>query len=220
MDPDLGQRLKAYRHRVNISMTTIANETGISRENLYKWERGSKPSNIRDYTVLKNYLDRKEGLEQTLESDPKITSIRPATVFIPFDPNKIATFQHSGNMAAGTIINTDDQHGFIADRIDAPFLGDVDGTIEVTGDSMEPTLKNGWRVAISRLIDNRLLNWGACYYIIDRNLQGIVRRIYPATEETIRLIADHTDQSKYPPITRQWNDIEAVFKVKAAILKL
>jgi hypothetical protein len=86
---------------------------------------------------------------------------------------------------------------------------------------MEPTFKNGCRVAIIRLKEPRTLNWGECYFIIDNNWLGAVKRIYPGeTANSIKLVSDNPNQAKFPPIIRQWNQITAIFKVQAGILKL
>jgi phage repressor protein C with HTH and peptisase S24 domain len=64
------------------------------------------------------------------------------------------------------------------------------------------------------------LNWGFYYYIIDKNWDGIVRRVYQGeTENSIQLVSDNPNQDKYPPIQRQWEHIEAIFRVTAGILR-
>ena len=42
-------------------MPAIALATGIAKETLYKWEKGTKPGNIEDFYKLKVYLDKMEG---------------------------------------------------------------------------------------------------------------------------------------------------------------
>jgi transcriptional regulator with XRE-family HTH domain len=215
---DIGAQLREFRIRSYIKMPAIATATGIAKETLYKWEKGTKPSNIHDYFTLKNYLDNMEG---KLEAEAfEFENKKPATLRLPFNPNRLPIPQTEGKVAAGTVIATDWGPELIVDRINAPCLGVMEGMIEVVGDSMAPTFINGSRIVIVRLKNNRLLNWGNSYYIMDHNWQGNVRRVYQGqTENHIQLVADHPDQRKFPPLERTWNEIAAIFKIIASINK-
>lgn len=218
MDHNLAQRLKAFRERTKIKMPAIALLTGIAKETLYKWEKGTKPSDLNDYFRLKAYLDEMENQfhEEQLEREIQ----KPATLRLPLNLNLLPAPQTDGKAAAGTITFFNDEPELIVDRINAPFLGPVDGVIEVTGESMAPTFGNGCRVGIIRLNDSRILNWGLHYYIIDKNWQGIIRRVYKGeTENSLLLVSDNPDQHLFPPIQRIWEQIEAVFKITAGILR-
>jgi phage repressor protein C with HTH and peptisase S24 domain len=97
-------------------------------------------------------------------------------------------------------------------------LGEVDGLVEITNESMEPTFSKGSRIAITRLKNQRLLDWGECYYLIDKNWQSSIKRIYPGeSSEKIQLVSDNPDRTKYPPYEREWSQIETICKVKAEI---
>lgn len=199
-------------------MPAIATYTGIAKETLYKWEKGTKPSDINDYFRLKAYLDKMENKleEEQLELEYQ----KPATLRLPLNHNRLPVPQTDGKAAAGTVTFHNDEPELIVDRINAPFLGTVEGVVEVTGESMAPTFSNGCRVGIIRLHNYRILDWGLYYYIIDKNWQGSVRRIYQGeTESSLCLVADNPNQDKFPPIQRQWDHIEAIFRVTAGILK-
>jgi hypothetical protein len=84
---------------------------------------------------------------------------------------------------------------------------------------MEPTFKNGCRIVINRLGNPAIIDWGKYYYIINKNWQGIVRRTYCESKESIRLVSDSFDQKKYPPIIWRWEEIEAILQIKAVIQK-
>ncbi|THU40807.1 LexA family transcriptional regulator [Niastella caeni] len=218
MDQHIGKRLKEFRERSKIKMPTISAITGIARETLYKWEKGTKPSDIQEYFRLKSYLDK---MENKLEEEQLLLEYqKPTTLRLPFNRKRIAVPQTEGRIAAGTIIFSDNEPELIVDRINAPFLGEGEGVIEVTGDSMAPTFINGSRIVLIRLIDYRILEWGKYYYIVDKNWQGFIRRIYQGDlPNTIKLVSDSLNQEKYPPIHRQWEQIEAIFRVTAGILR-
>ncbi|MBO9200999.1 MULTISPECIES: LexA family transcriptional regulator [Niastella] len=219
MDNHIGQRLKAFREKSKIKMPAIAAQTGIAKETLYKWEKGTKPSDINDYFRLKSYLNKMEGQvdEELLEQDYQM----PTTLRLPLSPNRLPVPQTDGKFASGTIFFFNNEPELIVDRLNAPFLGPLEGAIEVNGESMAPTFSSGCRVVIFRLNNYRILDWGAHYYIIDKNWQGSVRRVYEGqTENSLRLVSDNPNQDKFPPIQRQWDHIEAIFRVIAGIWKL
>lgn len=219
MQQNIGARLKEFREKTKTRIPEIAAITGISKETLYKWEKGTRPSNVNEYIALKSYLDRMESKME--EEEFLYDAQKPATLRLPLNSDREPVPQTNGKAAAGTIVITDNEPELIVDRISAPFLGKVEGTVEVSGESMEPTFKNGCRVAIIRLKEIRTLNWGECYFIIDNNWLGTVKRIYPGeTANSIKLISDNPNQAKFPPIIRQWNQIVAIFKVQAGILKI
>lgn len=215
---DIGVRLRDFRQRSKIKMPAVSASTGIAKETLYKWEKGTKPSNFEDLNKLKVYLDKEEG---KLEEEAfEIEKQKPATLRLPLNNTRSAVPQTDGKAASGTVIFTEDGPELIVARINAPFLGVVEGVIDVTDCSMEPKFCNGCRITITRLHDFRVLTWGQYYYIIDKNWQGIVRRIYQCEKENcIWLVSDNPDQEEYPPIMRSLDQIEAIFKVGAAIIK-
>ena len=49
MDSLIGIRLKAYRKRTGTKMPSISRAISIPPETLYKWEKGTKPSDINEY---------------------------------------------------------------------------------------------------------------------------------------------------------------------------
>jgi len=214
----IGKRLQEAIERYNIKVPDIAAATGLSRHSLYKWQKGTTPSNINDFLTLKSFLDR---LENKNDEDVFLfESQKPATLRLPLNTDREPIPQVSGKAAAGTIVITDDEPELIVDRISAPCLGNMEGIVEVAGESMNPTYQNGCRIVIMRLKEPRRLNWGECYFIIDNNWQGTVRRIYPSDiNDSIKLVSDNPNQEKYPAYQLQWSEIRGIFKVVAAILK-
>ena len=68
---EIGNRLKEFRKRKNIKMPAIAEATGISKENLYKWEKGTKPSDFELYNKLVKYLDKMENAPDHVYEEPR-----------------------------------------------------------------------------------------------------------------------------------------------------
>ncbi|HEY8898643.1 MAG TPA: S24 family peptidase [Niastella sp.] len=221
---EIGKRLKEFRKRKNIKMPAIAAATGISKENLYKWEKGTKPSDFDQLQTLMEYINNMDNAPEVAE-DPKLINTKKAKpssstfltgIFLSQDEESVLV--HDNNAAPGNVILINKQPILVASRIDAPVIGDVDGVIPVTGDSMEPRFKSGNLIAIKKLRFTRIINAGSFYYIVDKNHIGLIRRVRPAGEtNSIILIAENGND--YPETTRRMDEILAIFSIEAVIFK-
>jgi transcriptional regulator with XRE-family HTH domain len=66
----LGERIKAKRDEEDISAEKLAKILGVTKENIYKWERGSKPSDPQVYNRITNWLNKSERSTNTASSQP------------------------------------------------------------------------------------------------------------------------------------------------------
>ncbi|THU40805.1 hypothetical protein FAM09_01450 [Niastella caeni] len=224
MDTTIGKRLKDFRLRKNLKMPAIAAATGISKENLYKWEKGTKPSDITLYNKLIDYMEKMENLPDHVLQDPRSNgsdnSFQPPSsslftgIFLSQDEAPLPIFK---NAAPGSIIAINEQPVLVAWRFEAPVIGEVDGVIPVTGNSMEPKFKSTDLVAIKKLRFTKIINAGYYYYIVDKNHTGILRRVRPAAENNSIILA--AENEEYPEITRKMDDILAIFSVVSVITK-
>jgi transcriptional regulator with XRE-family HTH domain len=219
----IGDRLKQFRRRKNIKMPAIAAATGISKENLYKWEKGTKPSDFALYNKLVEYLDKMENAPDFVYEEPKsndnqVKQTTPSLFTAIFLSNDEEAFALADNNAIpGSTIIINDKPVLITWRVDAPVIGNVDGVIPVTGDSMEPKFKSGNWIALKKLRYTKIINAGYYYYVVDKNLTGLLRRVQPASENnSIILIAEN---NQYPEIVRKMDDVLAIFSVEAVIVK-
>jgi len=143
-----------------------------------------------------------------------------ATVVLPFNPDRLATPYTENKATAGTIIFLDQEPAIIVHRFDIPFLDYADGGIEVRGKGMEPTYPNGCIIGIIRMAHKEIIDWGHCYFIVDKNYQGTVRRVYPGeNQNSLRLVCDNNNQEMFPPIQRKWDHIQTIFLIKSRIFK-
>jgi hypothetical protein len=149
-------------------------------------------------------------------------SRKPTTLRLPLNSTRDPIAQTDDSIAAGTVILKHDEPELIVEQLFAPCLGNIDGMVEVIGDSMLPVFPNGSRIAISRLNNVQVLVWGRCYYLIDKNFQGALKMIHPADQgylNSIKLVSTHPDQKLYPPFHRSWDELVAIFKIIACIIK-
>jgi DNA-binding XRE family transcriptional regulator len=218
-EPHIGIRLKEFRERSGMKMPAISAIVGVAKGTMYKWEKGTKPSDLNEYFRLKTFLDKMENKQE--EEIWKFENKKPAILRLPLNSSAVAVPQTNGNGIPGTIVFNNNEPELIVYRIIAPFMKPAEGVIEIKGKSMEPKFKDGCRIAITRLKDCRLLDWGHYYFIISKNWQGIIRRVYQNDiPNTIRLVSDSSNQEKYPPIERSWDQIEAILNIVAIIDEL
>jgi transcriptional regulator with XRE-family HTH domain len=219
MDNFIGTRLKEFREKTNIKMPEIARETRISKENLYKWEKGVKPSDIDEYNRLKNYLDKKEGVNEYVLNEPvaeyKTSKSLLICIFLTQDEENQRYTEE--NALPGSVIEIKGHPALIAYRND-PVIGEADGLVTVTGESMEPRFKSGSLIAIKKVKYTNIINAGYDYYIIDRNGKGLLRKV-KASDETNGLALASENETDYPTITRKWDDILAIFSIEAVVTK-
>jgi transcriptional regulator with XRE-family HTH domain len=222
---DIAKRLKEFRKKTNIKMPAIAAATGISKENLYKWEKGTKPSDFTQYKELEKYLDEMENAPEHILEDARSNGgnlaqiASPALftgIFLSQDDAALPLAEKNG--VPGSIITINNQPILIAWRMESPFMGEVDGVIPVTGDSMEPKFKSGNLVALKKLRFTKIINAGYYYYIIDKNHIGLLRRVRPAAENNSIILAAENEKD-YPEITRKMDDVLAIFSIEAVIMK-
>jgi transcriptional regulator with XRE-family HTH domain len=221
---EIGKRLKEFRKRKNIKMPAIAEATGISKENLYKWEKGTKPSDFDQLVLLREYLDKMDDASDQMAEDPKFNhtpKVKPATTFLTgifLSQDEESLLLYDSNAAPGNVIIINKQPVLVTSRIDAPVIGEVDGVIPVTGDSMEPRFRSGNWIAIKKLRFTRIINAGFFYFIVDMNHTGLIRRVRPSGE-TNSIILTAENGKDYPEITRKMDEILAIFSIEAVIFK-
>lgn len=119
--------------------------------------------------------------------------------------------------SAGHAIFFNDRPELIAEYVDIPFIGKSDGVIEIVGSSMSPTYLNGTRIAVRKLEDKQLIYPNECYYIIDANYDGRVKRLIKSEKEDHIIL--RSDNKEYPDVELPWSKIISVCKILCRIIK-
>ncbi len=191
----------------------LAKETGIPVFRIYKWLDGTANPKDDDAERLQKWVDQiAQGMTPSdLSRANEIQKIRLSL-------NDGARFEMVDGPPSGTFEKWQDVDTVVLDYLRAPFIGETEGVIEITGDDMSPTFRPGTRVAVQRLQDPKIFTPGQFYLIIDRNGQSFVRRMLEGSGHEVVLKADN--DRDFPQFRRSWKDIRAVFKIKADINKL
>jgi len=199
----------------------------VSKDNLYKWKGSSNPRNYQDYEKLNKGLDKiLENYSETMAQEPGEKYItgntrvatKPLMVSIFLEQEEEPELYIDEKAIPGTVTKVKGKPALIAWRNESVIIGNVDGLISISGNSMAPEFKSGSWIAITKLKFKNILVTGRCYYVIDNNNEGILRKI-KVTEDGkgIELIA--ADEEKDPSFVRSFDDILAIFKVEAVVTK-
>ena len=142
----LGENLKELRLRDGLSQEELAEHVGVTKSTISQWERGvfypkHKYINIlaKFFTVsVETLIDRKKTIKINESECCEITKI---------------PFYHSINAAAGSGYQNDFNDTYDYEFIslkDLPYKKNYDDIfcIKVSGDSMEPVLKNGSLIVV------------------------------------------------------------------------
>lgn len=68
---NIGEKIKAKRKKERLSAEDLATKLGLKSTNIYKWERGSTPSNPEEYMKITQWLNNLEStpIHKTAEDD-------------------------------------------------------------------------------------------------------------------------------------------------------
>lgn len=134
---------------------------------------------------------------------------------LPFGP---ARLQRNDNISPDTVISTTPVPELIVERILSPVLGNIEGLLEVSSDNMDPTIKKGFHIGLSRLPKKYFLYTGFIYYVIDSNYQCHITRIFSGqTDDDFLLVSDNKE--KYPAVNLKQDQIKCICKAVAIIEK-
>jgi len=220
---DFFKKLKELRNEFNYTQQQMADKLGISLTQYQNYEVKTIPphekilklNNILDFDFSRIIYKENVGNNWEIAEDehPYITKRRNKKNHNK--PNLTPVFDIKAS--AGRAILFNDRPEIIADYVDIPFIGKSDGVIEIVGASMNPTYVNGTRIAVRKLEDKQLIYPNECYYIIDVNYDGRVKRLIKSEKpDHIILRSDNKD---YPDVELPWEKIVSVCKILCRIIK-
>jgi phage repressor protein C with HTH and peptisase S24 domain len=215
MEESIGDRLRAKRKQLNLSVPDIAAALGIPKDRIYKWEKGSKPSDIEDYRKIEHFIQT--GLENVPRETPEQLSfiqdrlnhkLTVNTLLVPLVPIK----------AQAGYISSHDLVDYIEKLEKFPMAPGINprGTewrwFEVQGESMEPTLYEGDYILCSRVPDEdwRHLDNYYLYCIVTTGNMWIKRIVKRGKDELILV----SDNKKIKQRAISMEEIREIWKVR------
>lgn len=193
----IGERIRLAREKIGMSQVDMADKIGVSKQNLYKYERG----------LVTNIPSDK------IELIGKLTGVSPAylmgwdaTETEPLPPNcfpiEKKKFPLLGNIACGEPIFADDDfEGYVEAGADI----DADFCLRASGDSMVGArIHDGDIVFIKQqpIVDN-----GQIAAVLIENEATLKRFYYDQASDTVQLMAENPS---YAPIVKMKSDLEDI----------
>lgn len=193
----IGERIKLAREKIGMSQVDMADKIGVSKQNLYKYERG----------LVTNIPSDK------IELIGKLTGVSPAylmgwdaTETEPLPPNcfpiEKRKFPLLGNIACGEPIFADeDFEGYVEAGADI----DADFCLRASGDSMVGArIHDGDIVFIKQqpIVDN-----GQIAAVLIENEATLKRFYYDQASDTVQLMAENPS---YAPIVKMKSDLNDI----------
>lgn len=193
----IGERIKLAREKIGMSQVDMADKIGVSKQNLYKYERG----------LVTNIPSDK------IELIGKLTGVSPAylmgwdaTETEPLPPNcfpiEKRKFPLLGNIACGEPIFADeDFEGYVEAGADI----DADFCLRASGDSMiGARIHDGDIVFIKQqpIVDN-----GQIAAVLIENEATLKRFYYDQASDTVQLMAENPS---YAPIVKMKSDLNDI----------
>lgn len=218
--------LKEARERKGLTQTEIGNDIGIGLRMYQKIEAGQFPKYKTEQIKKIDQILNTNLYELVYEQDVPHGTNTVSDPGIPYitqrrnlknGSTKNFTPVFNTKASAGTAVLFNDRTELVIDYVDIPFIGKSDGVIEIVGYSMNPTYVNGTRIAVRKLEDKELIYPGECYYVIDANYDGRVKRLFKS-EKSDHIIL-RSDNKEFPDVEFHWDKILAVCKILCRIIK-
>jgi len=197
----------------------------------YKKLSKGKRLKAEDISILKKFLEdnKKDApLDKYEKAINKLITNEIKTNHIQLRQNlktgEMKPIETDVKFTAGQIVQFDDEPNLIVEPIKASYLEDAPYTVEVTNESMLPTIKPGDRVALKKLNDKTMIMPGEIYFIVDTENERVAKRLYYKTNDKSAVLLRSDNETKndkgeylYPEFERKWEQIIAVYRIKADI---
>ncbi len=210
------ERIRYLIARLGLSQAGFARRLGISAANMSKHLSGRLP--ITQGLVNRICLDCNVSRKWLLSGDD-VPFAKPEAVKetgAAFAPRGVPVYDIDVTAGFGPLerVLTEDR---ISGYVSLPGLHGDDGgmrLVRVSGDSMEPAVRNGSYIAISTLSDNTIF-WGRIYVIVTDS-HRMVKTVRPHPSDPERLVL-HSENHAYDDMVVPLKDIVGLYKVDAVI---
>ncbi|MCS3801052.1 hypothetical protein [Niastella sp. OAS944] len=190
MGSKIGQKLKQFRIRTGIKMPQIAGATGIKKEKLYKWEKGTHPTDFDAVATLEEYMLTEE--------------------------TRLNLENNNGSMKGLPLVPSVSAENTTLKEIFGSPLHDV---VTITEDAMVPDYKPGWKLCIRKVVHKHLLIWGRAYYFkMPNSSRGVIRRVLEGEKPgQIKLLSKN--EPDYPPIISTISEMD-IYEITGVLIAL
>ena len=173
---DLSTRLRTLRTQKGYSVADLEKAWGVPIDRIYKWEKGTKPTNPNDYIGLHAFLrtGKLESFTKTDKELDKILDFWEASKEAP-RTKKLTLVEQDGVPVYDTEFNMGTATSLVEARMDAPVIARLsipevigcDAIIKgARGDSMSDFINEGDWLGIKQVQDKNFILWDYPYAVI------------------------------------------------------
>lgn len=188
--------LRKLREAKGLSQQELADQLGIPKSRLAKWEERGVIPKKQDHDLVKRYFDYEVSHD-----------ITPGTRTIPYYPDI--------NASAGMDFLTENGSKNLTIPIHIPNV-DAQAFINVFGDSMYPKFCSGEIIGVKQ-VDKDFVMFGQAYVVQMKDGEAYIKYILPGKDEMHWTLAN--ENPNYHSREFHLSKIDKVFLIKAVITK-
>ena len=151
-----GKQLKDLREKYGYSQESLANELNVSRKTINTYESKDEIPESKQH-LLKLFFSNLSN-EKLHNDESKVIEVKKYHKGVPYFENI------DGTATITTSFN--DYPESPAFYIDYEHFNDCDAYIQVVGDSMYPAYSSGEIIAVKRIMNFDVIQWGEVYFVV------------------------------------------------------
>jgi transcriptional regulator with XRE-family HTH domain len=209
---DLAEKIKTYRKDNNVSMPDLAIVSGISKENLYKWEKGTKPTDFESVKKLEKILESEWKVLQIylLESE-RSNSYLQKRRNEKLKDKSIPVMGGSTNLSNIEVYNDDKSRFEVIGSLPQNVFPGCDYAERAKGDSMYPLIMNQ-ALLVGKQCNKDGMVWGEKYIVKTKTGLDTTKFVHPVEGDESKLELKAHNKS-IPPQRINIDDIDFCCRV-------
>lgn len=153
-----GKEIKLIRKKLGLTQQQFAEKLNYSLSTVQKWENGAREIDEFNAGVIKQFENEISNIHQktaqSINLENKVIEHRGVPYFDNIDGTATITTSFS------------DYPETPAFYIDYEHFNDCDAYIQVVGDSMYPAYSSGEIIAVKRIMNFDVIQWGEVYFVV------------------------------------------------------
>ncbi len=211
MDNELvGKKLKYIRHNLGVNQIDMAEAMGITQSMYSRIEKGLYGI---QYAQIQCLVD-KFNIDSEYLTDDTRGIIRNKDISKEVDSDYSIPY-YDIEISAGPITFYQDYKEMPSQKIEIPFIKDVDLAMPVYGDSMYPKIKNG-DIVLLKEVDKALIMFGEIYLVITNDYRVLKYVRKHISREHVTLLSEN---DRFDPVEITKDEILHIFLYKGKFEK-
>ncbi len=209
IDRIIGNNLYKLRTNKMLTQTELGKELNMAQNSVGLYEKGANSIPIDRLSAIADYFNVSVDFLSTNIND--VLSNEAGTKSHP----DIAIPYYDIEISAGPITFYQDYKEMPSQKIEIPFIKDVDLAMPVYGDSMYPKIKNG-DIVLLKEVDKALIMFGEIYLVITNDYRVLKYVRKHISREHVTLLSEN---DRFDPVEITKDEILHIFLYKGKFEK-